>query len=388
MANDCTDFKMHPNRTFTYYEYGKKKFYLLNQAYVKTDSFYCDNNLETDAHEILLMNDGSSYLIGLDPQIIDMSVIVPGGSVNATVVGNIIQQLDVNKNVIFEWRSWDHFEITDAVHINFLSNYIDYVHCNAIEIDYNDNILISSRHLNEITKIDYPSGEILWRFGGKNNQFVVTNDTVSFSYQHDIRRLLNNNITIFDNGNYHPAGIPTRVLEYKLDEENKKAYLEWSYISQGIYSQAMGNAQRLENGNTIIGWGNTSPTITEVNKAGTKVFEMKLPDNVQNYRAYRFNMALTNTHNDDIPVSYELKQNYPNPFNPTTKIEFSITKPGMVNLEVFNIAGKKVTTIVNKFHKTGNYSYIFNGKYLSSGVYFCRITTKEFTIARKMILKK
>jgi hypothetical protein len=99
-------------------------------------------------------------------------------------------------------------------------------------------------------------------------------------------------------------------------------------------------------------------------------------------------MALTNTQNEDTPGTYELKQNYPNPFNPITKIGFSITKPGIVNLEVFNIAGKKVTTIVNKFHKTGNYSYIFDGKFLTSGVYFYRIVTKEFSVTKKMILLK
>jgi len=55
--------------------------------------------------------------------------------------------------LIFQWRSWDHFQITDATHENLLASNIDYVHGNAIEIDTDSNIIISSRHMDEITKL-------------------------------------------------------------------------------------------------------------------------------------------------------------------------------------------------------------------------------------------
>lgn len=387
--NNTNDFKMHPDGKFTYYEYGKNMFFLLNESYAIKDSFYCGNGYSTDGHDIVRLDDGSVYLIGLDPQIVDMSLIVPGGNPQATVIGNIIQQIDSNKNVIFEWRSWDNIQITDATRISLLSSEIDYMHCNAIEKDYDNNILISSRHTEEITKINRSTGKIIWRFGGKNNQITVTNDTVAFSYQHDIRRLPNKNITIFDNGNYHPIEIPTRVLEYQLNENGKTAELVWSYSRPSTFSIAMGNAQRLNNGNTFIGWGNAgSPTLTEIKNTGEIVFELKLPTNVYSYRAYRFNMTSTNLIEGSNPVNYELKQNFPNPFNPVTKIEFSILKPGMVNLEVFGITGKKAATVINKYLDAGSYCYIFDGTGLSSGIYFYRIQTKDFSRTMKMILIK
>ncbi len=61
-------------------------------------------------------------------------------------------------------------------------------------------ILLSFRHLNEVTKIDSSSGEIIWRLGGKQNQFTFLGDTMPFSAQHDARRIANGNLTLFDNG--------------------------------------------------------------------------------------------------------------------------------------------------------------------------------------------
>ena len=79
------------------------------------------------------------------------------------VVGLIIEEQDENKNVVFQWRSWDHFKITDATYdIDLTDSVVDYVHGNAIEVDDDGNLLISSRHMDEVTKIDRQTGEIIW----------------------------------------------------------------------------------------------------------------------------------------------------------------------------------------------------------------------------------
>ncbi len=143
--------------------------------------------------------------MGNDRQHIDMSLIVPGGNPNAIVIGLIIQEIDENKNVVFQWRSWDHFNIIDAIYIDLTLPIVDYVHGNALELDNDGNILLSSRHLNEITKIDRVTGEMIWRMGGVHNQFTIVNDTIPFHYQHDIRRIANGNITLYDNGNFRIA---------------------------------------------------------------------------------------------------------------------------------------------------------------------------------------
>ncbi len=85
---------------------------------------------------------------------------------------------------------------------------------------------------------------------------------------------------------------------------------------------------------------------------------------------------------------YALAQNYPNPFNPTTSIEFSLPKEGRVVLEVFNLMGEKVSTLVNGVMSPGTYREIFDASKLTSGVYFYRLTTPEGSRLRKMMLLK
>ncbi len=289
--NNTTDFKMQPNGNLTYFEYNKNKFYELDKQYRLIDSFYTGNNYITDAHELRILNDGSSYLMSYDPEVVNMSLIVPGGDTAAIVQGLIIQRIDVNKNVIFQWRSWDHFLITDATHENLHAHSIDYVHGNSIEIDNNETIILSSRHLDEITKINCSTGDIIWRLGGKNNQFTFLNDTSGFSHQHAVRKIQNGNITVFDNGNYHTPNF-SRAVEYHLDENNKIAALVWQFRNTpDIHSSFMGYVQRLDNGNTFIGWGGANPSVTEVNNSGTVVFQLDMPLNVFSYRAYRLDWS-------------------------------------------------------------------------------------------------
>ena len=128
--------------------------------------------LKTDIHELLLLSNNYTYLLGLDTQIIDMSQLVPGGKEDATVIGFLIQELDENKNVIFQWRSLDYISVLDAApEINLTAQVIDYIHTNSICEDFDGNLIISSRNLNEITKISRQTGELIWRLGGKGNQF-------------------------------------------------------------------------------------------------------------------------------------------------------------------------------------------------------------------------
>lgn len=90
-----------------------------------------------------------------------------------------------------------------------------------------------------------------------------------------------------------------------------------------------------------------------------------------------------------VPEKYVLSQNYPNPFNPTTNIEFTIPKNGNVNLAVFDISGKVVTTLVNNLRlNAGKYKVDFNASNLSSGTYFYKLTAENFVATKKMILIK
>jgi immune inhibitor A len=94
-----------------------------------------------------------------------------------------------------------------------------------------------------------------------------------------------------------------------------------------------------------------------------------------------------------LPHSYLLKQNYPNPFNPETKIEYNLKENGWVKLEVFNILGQKIFTLVDGYKEKGEHVATWNGtdeegRPFPSGIYFYQITTDNFQKANKMILLK
>ncbi|MFI5143985.1 MAG: T9SS type A sorting domain-containing protein [Ignavibacteria bacterium] len=83
-----------------------------------------------------------------------------------------------------------------------------------------------------------------------------------------------------------------------------------------------------------------------------------------------------------------LHQNYPNPFNPGTKILFDLPKSTVVKLEVYDITGREVSTLANGYMRYGTYEVEFNAKNLSSGVYFYKLSSEDFTFVKKMVLLK
>ena len=85
---------------------------------------------------------------------------------------------------------------------------------------------------------------------------------------------------------------------------------------------------------------------------------------------------------------YSLSQNYPNPFNPTTNIHFSIPKDGNTSLKFYDVLGNEVATYYDGFLKAGTYNAEFNGSTFSSGVYFYKLTSGDFTETKKMLLTK
>jgi len=91
---------------------------------------------------------------------------------------------------------------------------------------------------------------------------------------------------------------------------------------------------------------------------------------------------------ENLPVQFYLSQNYPNPFNPSTKIEFFLPRAEYVIMEIYNIIGQKIVSLVDKPLTIGQHRIEFNGQNLSSGVYFYRIVAGDFHQVKKMILIK
>lgn len=91
---------------------------------------------------------------------------------------------------------------------------------------------------------------------------------------------------------------------------------------------------------------------------------------------------------DPVPNSYSLKQNYPNPFNPVTTITFDLPKKSHVILSIFDVNGRELAKPIDEILNQGSHKLLWNGENYSSGVYFYRIETEDFTETKKMVLIK
>jgi N-acetylneuraminic acid mutarotase len=91
---------------------------------------------------------------------------------------------------------------------------------------------------------------------------------------------------------------------------------------------------------------------------------------------------------ENSPRKFVLNQNYSNPFNPTTNIEFSIPNSEFVTLNIYNILGEEVTTLVSDRLPAGSYSYEWDASNLASGVYLYRLQAGNYVQTRKMVLMK
>ncbi len=295
------DFKMQANGYFSYAQTieqltftggGNVTHYIMDNSFTVVDSFQMGNGYIAEGHDFELLPNGHALMLSYDLQPMDLSEY--GGAPRAFVSSSVIQEVDADKNVIFQWRSLDYYDIEDSYTANFNNLAFDPIHVNSIHYDYDGNILITPLGLREITKINRNSGEIMWRLGGKNNQFEWIGENAEFSQgHHDVTRLDNGNILLFDNTSKN-SGMTSRAVEYNLDLDNMTATLAWEFAPDPpVFGPFMASSQRLPNGNTLIGWGggslSDSLAVTEVTHEGEVVFELRFSEgSVASYRAYRF----------------------------------------------------------------------------------------------------
>lgn len=300
----ASDFKVHPNGKMSYIHSvngipAALNYYIMDSTFIVNDSVSCRNGIFTDGHDLVILPSGGYLLMGYEFRVMNLSSYNwfngngSPGSPNANVKCGIIQELDANKNVVNTWKAADHYLFSDVQEDWLLSpTNVDWTHFNSIEMDNDGNYLVSVRHFSEVTKINRQTGDIIWRFGGKRNQFTVSGDPYAFYGQHDARRIANGNITVFDNGKSGSPVHPARGLEYNLNEQNFTASLVWSKIySPNSFSSFIGSTRRLSNGNTIIGWGalrNANVAFGVYKPDGSSILEMTSPDTLLTYRAFNY----------------------------------------------------------------------------------------------------
>jgi len=245
-----------------------------------------------DFHAAIYLENGHYILLCADRVVMDLSNIVDGGLPDAEIITTKLVETDNTGEIYWEWNPLDHFSITDVTDdVDLTQQVIDFTHPNAIAETSDGNIYLSNRNLDEVTKINKETGEIIWRMGGsycENNEFTFINDDIGddfgFSHQHSIAILENGNLLLFDNGNMRPD-FYSRAVEYEIDEAHKTAIKVWEYRHiPDTQTASMGNCQRLPNGNTLINWA--FGDITEVRPDGSIALSVSLQE-IPIYRAFK-----------------------------------------------------------------------------------------------------
>jgi hypothetical protein len=383
------DFELQPTGEMTYTNFAGA-YFGLDSALNIIDTFQCVDGVTVDSHELILHPDGGYTLLGVSTTTKDMSSIA-GGNPSARITGSVIQTFDRDRNMIFEWRGIDHYNVLDAQHIDLTTATIDFEHANSVDIDSDGNYLLSNRHLNEITKINGATGEIIWRFGGVHNEFTFLNDTTHFSYQHYARFLPNHHIILFDNGNYDPFQ-ESRAVEYAMDETNMTATQVWEFRHDPpTFGMAMGNAQRLSNGNTMIGWGiDADYAATEVDPHGNTVYELTLPPPpppptipfVISYRILKYPTPLSSVANTQKLSVLSLEAMIT---NTGYDLAFSVTEPERVSLAIFDLMGRCVAHLFDG-ECSGAQQAHFSMAGLPSTVYYGVLSTPQGQIIRPLTM--
>jgi hypothetical protein len=307
LENDYAyDFKLQPNGMLSYAHFFEHHSYtgggnvvhkILDNSFALVDSVTMGNGYVAEAHDFQMLPNGHYLLFGYYLTPVDMSQIVAGGQPDALVSGGVLQELDADKNVVFQWRTWDYFDFeTWSYNRRFATrSIVSAFHLNTVNLDDDGHIFLATPTV--VFKINRQTGDIIWTLGGSLNEFsfvgVDSTDGVGMVTGHMFHRLPSGNVLVHDNGN-RQGTVSSRANEFALDEESRTAELVWTYVPDTIIAGwHRGSAQRLPNGNTLIGWGGSSglpsPAVTEVNAAGEKLYELSfVPPDIESYRAFRF----------------------------------------------------------------------------------------------------
>ena len=202
-------------------------------------------------------------------------------------VGDRIVEWDKDtKEEVWSWSTFDYFSMQDfdALGGSWLPSATgyqeyDWTHVNAIIFsEIESAIYISTRHLSRITKIEYPSGNIVWNIGRDmpSGDVTIGND-LGFSFQHGLQKLDNGNIVTLDNGNLSETFLGTdspvtRAIEISVN--NNQADIVWEYsLDPNLFGFASGNAQKLDNGNYLITTVGQNGTSLEVSGDGEIIWQ-------------------------------------------------------------------------------------------------------------------
>jgi hypothetical protein len=229
-----------------------------------TRTFGCRNGLTARFHDLIAQRDGSYWLLCDETRTMDLSGV--GGVANARVTGTAVQHISGNGTLLFQWSPFDHFAITDGDPRDRTGVNVNWTHGNALDLAPDGNLLVSFRNLGEITKIDVATGSVIWRLGGRRNEFAFLDaPTGAFVGQHGVRAPAPRAVLLLDNLGDTTA---SRGERYALDESRLTARLVRSYGSTpGVVTQIGGSVQDLRGGRTLVAFG-TAGRVEEYDALG------------------------------------------------------------------------------------------------------------------------
>ena len=292
---DAMDFKVQRYRgepVLTWWEgvhggFGRGEYLIFDGSYREVARVRAGNGYAGDHHEFIITARDTA-LIGIYGKATrDLSSL--GGPTEGAVLEGIVQEIDIESGeVLFEWHSLDHVGFDESLYelSSDTQDAFDYFHINSIEVDDDDNLLVSARRTSAVYKLDRESGEVIWRLGGEKTDFTMEQDA-QFAYQHDARRRSDGALTLFDNRGER-MDEPSRGVALELDEDAMTATLlrEYTHPTE-TFAIFQGNVQTLPNGNAFVGWG-SAPYLTEHDGDGKLLFDARFPPEVESYRAFRF----------------------------------------------------------------------------------------------------
>ncbi len=296
LADDFKIQRYRGKRVLTWWEgrtngagYGRGSWVIADSSYREIARVRAGDGLSGDLHDMQLTDHGTALLTIYHVVKADLRPI--GSAKNGQAVDSIVQEVNVpSGRVLFRWHSLDHVKITDSYagppapghHFPY-----DYFHVNSVDVDRDGNLLISARNTWTVYKVNRKTGRVMWRLGGKRNDFTFGKDA-KFAWQHDVRRQPDGSLTIFDNESSPKEADASRLLTLRLDEAHHRARLQRALTHPlNIVSDAEGDFQPLPGGGSFAGWGIVGRA-SEFGANGKLRFDVKLQTGWDSYRAFTF----------------------------------------------------------------------------------------------------
>lgn len=273
---------------------------------------------------------------------------------------------------------------------------------NKMEIDFEGNIVVAGNDYDaRIVKFSSNGtlmGMISYDYGisGGENLYGLKLDAVGNVYV--TGGSYGGVVTLTDilTMKYSVTNLPVVLSFFNSNVNENKVFLKWQTVEEINNSGFEIQRKKITDNNDCwsrVGFVQGHGTINipqtycfneTIHSVGGYNYRLKQIDYNSNFEFYNLNSDVIIGR----PVSSFLHQNYPNPSNPLTKIDYQMNKPGNIKISVYDIAGKEITVLVKEFKDAGYYSVTFDGSYHSTGVYFYKIKTDDFSETRKMILVK